>query len=107
MALAEDMLKYVFRYVMEHAPEEMEFFNSFVDPTLLERLRLIVNSEFAHVTYTEAIELLRKNESAFEYPVTWGCDLQTEHERYLTEKVFQKPGFVRIIPRRSRLFICA
>ncbi len=104
MALAEDMLKYVFRYVMEHAPEEMEFFNSFVDPTLLERLRLIVNSEFAHVTYTEAIELLRKNESAFEYPVTWGCDLQTEHERYLTEKVFQKPVFVTDYPKEIKAF---
>jgi asparaginyl-tRNA synthetase len=104
MLLAEEMLKYVFRYVMEQAPEEMEFFNSFVDPSLLERLRLIVNSEFGHVTYTEAIDLLRKNESAFEYPVAWGSDLQTEHERYLTEKVFHKPVFVTDYPKDIKAF---
>ena len=88
------MLKYVIRYVMEHAPEEMQFFNSFVDKGLIERLNHVVNSEFGRVTYTEAIELLEKNNDKFDYKVYWGCDLQTEHERYLTEQIFKKPVFV-------------
>ena len=88
MALAEDMLKYVIRYVLENAPEEMNFFNSFIDKGLLDRLNHVLNSEFGHVTYTEAIEILEKANDKFDYKVYWGCDLQTEHERYLTEQVY-------------------
>ena len=84
MRLAEDMIKYIIQYVLENAPEEMNFFNSFVDKGLLERLNHVLNSDFGHVTYTEAIEILEKNNDNFEYKVSWGCDLQTEHERYLT-----------------------
>ena len=85
MELAEAMLKYVINYVLENAPEEMNFFNSFVDKGLLDRLHNVVNSDFARVTYTEAVEILEKNNDKFDYKVSWGCDLQTEHERYLTE----------------------
>ncbi len=87
MELAEDMLKYIIKYCMENAPEEMEFFNSFVDKGLFDRLNNVVNSDFARITYTEAIDILLESKEKFEYPVEWGCDLQTEHERYLTEKV--------------------
>ncbi len=104
MLLAEDMLKYVISYVMENAPEEMEFFNSFIDKTLLERLNNVVNSSFAHITYTEAIEILRKNKENFEYPVEWGSDLQTEHERYITEQVYKKPVFVTDYPKDIKAF---
>ena len=104
MELAEAMLKYVIRYVMEHAPEEMQFFNSFVDKGLIERLNHVVNSEFGRVTYTEAIELLEKNNDKFDYKVYWGCDLQTEHERYLTEKIFKKPVFVTDYPKEIKAF---
>lgn len=104
MMLAESMLKYVIRYVLEHAPEEMNFFNSFVDKGLLERLNHVVNSEFAHVTYTEAIELLEKNNDKFDYKVSWGCDLQTEHERYLTEQIFKRPVFVTDYPKEIKAF---
>lgn len=104
MELAEDMLKYVINYVLENAPEEMTFFNSFVDKGLLERLDNIVNSSFAHVTYTEAVELLSKADHSFEYPVSWGIDLQTEHERYLTEKVFKRPVFVTDYPKDIKAF---
>lgn len=104
MMLAEDMLKYVISYVMENAPEEMEFFNSFIDKTLLERLNNVVNSDFAHITYTEAIEILQKNKENFEYPVEWGCDLQTEHERYITEQVYKKPVFVTDYPKEIKAF---
>ena len=104
MELAEDMLKYVINYVLENAPEEMTFFNSFVDKGLLERLDNIVNSSFAHVTYTEAVELLSKADHGFEYPVSWGIDLQTEHERYLTEKVFKRPVFVTDYPKDIKAF---
>lgn len=104
MMLAEDMLKYIINYVMENAPEEMEFFNNFVDNTLLDRLNNVVNSKFAHVTYTEAIELLKKDIDKFEYPVEWGIDLQTEHERYLTEKIFKKPVFVTDYPKDIKAF---
>ena len=104
MMLAESMLKYVIGYVLEHAPEEMNFFNNFVDKGLLERLNHVMNSEFGHVTYTEAIELLEKNNDKFDYKVSWGCDLQTEHERYLTEEIFKKPVFVTDYPKEIKAF---
>ena len=104
MELAEDMLKYIIEYVLENAPEEMEFFNSFIDKGLIERLTNIVNSDFGSITYTEAIELLEKVKDRFEYPVEWGCDLQTEHERYLTEEVFKKPVFVINYPKDIKAF---
>ena len=98
------MLKYVIRYVLENAPEEMNFFNSFVDKGLLDRLNHVVNSDFGHVTYTEAIELLEKNNDKFDYKVSWGCDLQTEHERYLTEQIFKRPVFVTDYPKEIKAF---
>ena len=104
MEIAEDMLKYVIRYVLEQAPEEMNFFNSFVDKGLLDRLNHVLNSEFGHVTYTEAIEILEKNNDNFDYKVSWGCDLQTEHERYLTEQVFKRPVFVTDYPKEIKAF---
>ncbi len=104
MRLAEDMLKYVINYVLENAPEEMNFFNSFVDKGLLERLNNVVSNDFGRVTYTEAIELLKNSGKEFEYPVEWGCDLQTEHERYLTEEVFKKPIFVTDYPKEIKAF---
>ncbi len=104
MELAEAMLKYVINYVMEQAPEEMQFFNSFVDKGLIERLKHVATSEFGRVTYTEAIEILEKNNDAFEYKVSWGCDLQTEHERYLTEQVFKRPVFVTDYPAEIKAF---
>ncbi len=104
MVLAESMLKYIITYVLEHAPEEMKFFNSFVDKGLLERLNHVVNSDFAHVTYTEAIDILEKNNDKFEYKVSWGVDLQTEHERYLTEEVFKRPVFVTDYPKEIKAF---
>lgn len=104
MVLAEGMIKFVIRYVLEHAPEEMEFFNQFVDKGLLERLNHVMKSEFGHVTYTEAIALLEKNNDKFEYKVSWGCDLQTEHERYLTEEIFKKPVFVTDYPKDIKAF---
>ncbi len=104
MQVAEGMLKYVIRYVMEQAPEEMRFFNQFVDKGLLERLNHVVESEFAHVTYTEAVELLEKNNDHFDYKVSWGCDLQTEHERYLTEQIFKRPVFVTDYPKEIKAF---
>ena len=104
MRLAEDMIKYIISYVLEHAPEEMAFFNQFMDNGLLERLNNVVNNQFGHITYTDAIELLSKNNDKFEYPVSWGCDLQTEHERYLTEVVFKKPVFVTDYPKEIKAF---
>ena len=104
MILAESMIKYIIRYVLENAPEEMTFFNSFIDKGLIERLNNVVNSEFGHVTYTEAIEILEKNNDNFEYKVSWGCDLQTEHERYLTEEVFKRPVFVTDYPKEIKAF---
>ena len=104
MNLAESMLKYVIRYVLENAPEEMNFFNSFVDKGLLDRLNHVANSEFGRVTYTEAIKLLEKNNDKFDYKVSWGCDLQTEHERYLTEQIFKKPIFVTDYPKEIKAF---
>lgn len=104
MALAEDMLKYIIQYVLDNAPEEMEFFNQFVDKGLLERLHHIVSSDFAHVTYTEAVEILQKAGDRFEFPVKWGIDLQTEHERYLTEEIYKKPVFVTDYPKEIKAF---
>lgn len=104
MELAEDMIKYIINYVLENCPEEMEFFNSFVDKGLLERLHKIVNSEFTRITYTKAIELLLESGQKFEYPVEWGCDLQTEHERYITEQIFNAPVFVTDYPKEIKAF---
>ncbi len=104
MELAEDMIKFVIRYVMEECAAEMEFFNNFVDKGLIERLTALVNSEFGHVTYTEAVELLKNSGKEFDYPVEWGIDLQTEHERYLTEVIFGKPVFVTDYPAEIKAF---
>lgn len=104
MDLAESMLKYIIKYCMDHAPEEMEFFNNFIDKGLFERLNNILESDFERITYTEAIDLLSKAKVNFEYPVKWGNDLQTEHERYLTEHVFQKPVFVTDYPKDIKAF---
>ncbi len=102
--LAEDMIRYVIRTVLETCPEEMAFFNSFVDKGLIERLQHVANSDFGVITYTDAIAELKKAKQAFAYPVEWGCDLQTEHERYLTEKLFQKPLFVVDYPKEIKAF---
>ena len=104
MVLAESMIKFIIRYVLENAPEEMKFFNSFVDKGLIERLEHVANSDFAHVTYTEAISILEKHNDEFDYKVSWGCDLQTEHERYLTEKEFKRPVFVTDYPKEIKAF---
>lgn len=104
MELAEDMVKFVINYVLENAAEEMEFFNNFVDKGLYERLKNVANSDFARITYTEAVEVLKKADVEFKYPVDWGCDLQTEHERYLTEKVYKKPVFVTDYPKEIKAF---
>ena len=104
MILAEAMLKHIINYVLENAPEEMNFFNSFVDKGLLDRLHNVVSSEFARVTYTEAIEILEKNNDKFDFKVSWGVDLQTEHERYLTEEVFKRPVFVTDYPKDIKAF---
>jgi asparaginyl-tRNA synthetase len=104
MKLAEDMLKFTIQYVLEHCSEEMNFFNSFVDKSLLERLGNIVNAKFGHITYTEAIEILKNSGERFEYPAEWGLDLQTEHERYITEKHFGKPVFVTDYPKEIKAF---
>ncbi len=104
MRLAEDMIKYIIAYVLENAPEEMQFFNSFVDKGLLERLNHVMSSDFGHVTYTEAIKLLEVHNDRFEYPVHWGSDLQTEHERYLTEELFKRPVFVTDYPKEIKAF---
>ena len=104
MEIAEEMLKYIIQYVLDNAPEEMEFFNSFVDKGLLERLDNILNNEFGRVTYTEAVDLLLKSGHEFEFPVEWGIDLQTEHERYLTEQIFKKPVFVTDYPVEIKAF---
>lgn len=104
MRLAEDMLKYIINYCLENAPEEMEFFNKFIDNGLLERLNNVVSNDFAHVTYTEAIEILKKHNDEFAYKVEWGCDLQTEHERYLTETVYKRPVMVTDYPKEIKAF---
>ena len=104
MQLAEDMLKFVINYVLENAAEEIAFFNAFFDKGLIDRLQGVVNADFGRVTYTEAIEILKKNNCNFEYPVEWGSDLQTEHERYLTETVFKRPVFVTDYPKEIKAF---
>lgn len=104
MQLAQDMVKYVISYVLQHCAQEMEFFNQFVDKGLLERLHKLVNSEFGQITYTDAVKILEKNNDKFEYKVSWGCDLQTEHERFLTEKVFDGPVFVIDYPKEIKAF---
>ena len=104
MEVAEGMLKYVIRYVLEHAPEEMAFFNNFIDKGLLDRLNNVVNSEFGRVTYTEAVKILEEHNDQFDYKVSWGCDFQTEHERFLTEQIFKKPVFVTDYPKEIKAF---
>ena len=104
MLLAESMIKYIIRYTLEQCPEEMQFFNNFIDKGLLDRLHHVLNSDFGHVTYTEAIEILEKHNDEFDYKVSWGCDLQTEHERYLTEKEFKRPVFVTDYPKEIKAF---
>ena len=101
---AEALIKYVIRTVLERCPQEMSFFNSFVDKDLLERLNHVASSDFGRVTYTEAVEILKKHNDEFDYKVEWGCDLQTEHERYLTEKIFKKPIFVTNYPKEIKAF---
>ena len=104
MMLAESMMKYIIRYVLDNAPEEMAFFNQFVDKGLIERLEHVASAEFGHVTYTEAVKLLEENNDKFDYKVFWGCDLQTEHERYLTEQIFKRPVFVTDYPKEIKAF---
>lgn len=104
MELEQNMIKYVLAYVLEHCPEEMAFFNNFYDKGLIARLTDIVHSDFAHVTYTEAVRILEEHRDEFEYPVYWGADLQTEHERYLTEQVFRRPVFVTDYPKEIKAF---
>ena len=104
LRLEEDMLKYIISYVLENAPEEMAFFNQFMDKGLLDRLNNILNNDFGRITYTDAVALLEKHNDRFEYPVSWGCDLQTEHERFLTEQVFKKPVFVTDYPKDIKAF---
>ena len=104
MNLAEGMLKFIVNYVLEHTPEEMNFLNNFVDKSLLERLENIIKSDFGHLTYSEAIKILKKSGAEFEYPVEWGIDLQTEHERYITEKHFGKPVFITDYPKEIKAF---
>ena len=104
MELAWDMIKYIINHVLCKCKQELEFFNSFVDKTLLERLNTLANSDYQKVTYTEAVELLKSSNEEFKYPVEWGSDLQTEHERYLTEKVFKKPVFVVDYPKEIKSF---
>lgn len=104
MQLAEEMLKYLIRYILDNAPEEMQFFNSFIDKELIARLQGVVNSDFVRITYTEAISILENSKHNFEYPVAWGSDLQTEHERYLTEEYFKKPVFVTDYPKGIKAF---
>jgi len=104
MQLAEDMLKYIIRFILEQAPQEMEFFNRFIDTSLLQRLQRVLDAKFEHITYTHAIELLQKTKNVFNFPPQWGSDLQTEHERYLTEKVFNKPVFVTDYPKAIKAF---
>ena len=104
MRLAEDMIKYVLAYVLEHCPDELQFLNNFYDNGLIERLTAVASSDFARVTYTDAVEMLQQYNDTFEYKVSWGCDLQTEHERCLTEKIFKKPVFVINYPKEIKAF---
>ena len=102
--MTEDMIKYIIKYVLENAPEEMTFFNNFIDEGVIERLENLIDSEFERVTYTKAVELLKAAEKEFQFPVEWSIDLQTEHERYLTEEVFKKPVFVTDYPKDIKAF---
>jgi asparaginyl-tRNA synthetase len=104
MALARDMIKYVLRYVLKTCPDDMQFFNDFYDKGLIERIEFLINSDFAYVTYTEAVKILEQYKQQFEYPVFWGCDLQTEHERFLTEQIYKKPVFVTDYPKEIKAF---
>ena len=104
MALAHDMIKSVLQYVMERCPDEMAFFNRFYDKNLIERITALIGSDFARVSYTDAVKLLEEHKDRFEYPVYWGCDLQTEHERFLTEEIFKKPVFVTDYPKEIKAF---
>ncbi|MFZ7121733.1 MAG: asparagine--tRNA ligase [Eubacteriaceae bacterium] len=104
MTLAEEMMKFIIQYILENAPDEMKFFNSFIDKGLLDRLNNILQSDFARITYTEAIEILQKAKKEFQYPIEWGMDLQTEHERYITEEVYNKPVFVTDYPKGIKAF---
>ena len=104
MDLAEEMIKYIFKYVLDNCPEEMEFFNQFVDKGLLDRLTNVINSDFVRISYTDSIKELEKHNDEFEYKVSWGVDLQTEHERYLCEKIFKKPVFVTDYPKDIKAF---
>ncbi|MBR6443807.1 MAG: asparagine--tRNA ligase, partial [Firmicutes bacterium] len=104
MDVAESMIKYIIKYVLQNAPEEMEFFNKFIDQGLMERLSAVANADFDRVTYTDAVEILKNADRKFEYPVEWGIDLQTEHERYLTEEIFKKPIFVTDYPKDIKAF---
>ena len=104
MKLAEDMIKFIIAYVLDHAPEEMAFFNQFVDKGLIDRLHHVMTSDFGHVTYTDAVKILEEHNDKFDYKVFWGCDLQTEHERYLTEQVYKKPVFVTDYPKEIKAF---
>jgi asparaginyl-tRNA synthetase len=104
MDLARDMIKFVLSYVLEQCPDEMQFFNNFYDKGLIERLTALIDADFAHVTYTQAIEILEQHKDQFDYPVYWGCDLQTEHERFLTEQIYQKPVFVTDYPKEIKAF---
>ena len=104
MALAESMLKFIINYVLEQAPAEIEFLNKFVDKGLKERLTHVASSDFGRISYTDAVKLLQEHNSEFDYQVFWGCDLQTEHERYLTEKIFKKPVFVTDYPKEIKAF---
>ena len=104
MDVAEAMLKYIINYVFEHAPKELEFFNSFIDKGLIDRLKNVVESDFVRITYTEAIDILEKCDREFKYPVSWGIDLQTEHERYITEEVYKKPVFITDYPKEIKAF---
>jgi asparaginyl-tRNA synthetase len=108
MNLAHEMLRFVVEYLLKHCPDEVEFFNNHYDDKLRDRLEALVNSDFAQVSYTDAIKILQETAAAtgekFDYPVSWGCDLQTDHERYLTDKVFKKPVFVTDYPREIKAF---
>ena len=104
MDLAEDMIKYIFQYVLDNCPEEMEFFNNFIDKGLLERLNHVITSDFVRIPYTNAVKELEKHNDKFEYKVSWGVDLQTEHERYLCEEIFKKPVFVTDYPMDIKAF---
>jgi len=104
MNYAEGMIRYVIKYVLENCPQDLEFLNKFVDKGLIERLNAVANSDFGRVSYTEAVKLLEEHNDEFEYKVSWGCDLQTEHERFLTEKIFKRPVFVTDYPKEIKAF---